>query len=174
MTMTMTDLSLAGHGGAFPMSSEARTLIVDYLARARTEMGASPNSDETLRDVETAIGDQLRLILDAGGQIDRRAMTDVLDQFGPIRPEAEPTPMARAPFLCRIDEGKQISGLVLGLATRTDIRVDWLRSIAVILGLFSGGLLVVVYLVALLFAPRIHTASEYRQMLQADRQRKQR
>ncbi len=64
-------------------------------------------------------------------------------------------------MLCRIEEGKQISGLCLGIATRADLRVDWVRSIAVILGLLTGGLLALAYLVALLFAPRLHTVSEY-------------
>lgn len=170
----MTDLALAGHRGAFPMSAEARVLILDYLAQARTAMGPSAAGDETVRDVETAIGDQLQSILDDGGQIDRNVTTRVLEQFGPIFPDEEPAPVAHAPFLCRIVEGKQISGLCLGLATRTDVRVDWLRSIAVILGLLSGGLLVVAYLVALLFAPRIRTTGEYRQALEADRRRGQR
>lgn len=169
----MTDLALAGHGGAFPMSVEARTLILDYLAHARRQMSTDPDSDETVRDVETAIGDQLQLILDAGGQIDEDATTEVLKQFGPVLPEEQAAPVARAPFLCRIDEGKQIGGLCLGLATRADVRVDWLRSIAVILGLFTGGLLVIAYLIALLFAPRIQTTAEYRRALQADNLRKQ-
>jgi len=46
--------------------------------------------------------------------------------------------------------------------------------LAVILGFFTGGLLVVAYLVALLFAPRIRTTGEYRQAFEADRRRKQR
>ena len=172
--MTTTDLALAGHAGAFPMSAEARELIIEYLARARAAMGASPAGDETVRDVEAAIGDQLQRILDDGGEIDGNVTTRVLEQFGPISPDEEAAPAARAPFLCRIVEGRQISGLCLGLATRADVRVDWLRSIAVVLGLFSGGLLVVAYLVALLFAPRIRTTGEYRRALEADRRRKQR
>lgn len=165
----MTDLALAGHAGAFPMSIEARTQILDYLRSARSSMGTDPSDDETVRDIEGAIGDQLQLILDAGKQIDAATTKEVLDRFGPVAVD-DASPVARkAPFLCRIEEGKQISGLCLGLATRTDIRVDWFRSIAVILGLFSGGLLILAYLAATFFAPRVRTVADYRRALEADR-----
>lgn len=168
----MTDLALAGHAGAFPMSVEARTQILEYLTSARRSVGADPNDDETVRDIEAAIGDQLQLILDAGRQIDAATTKEMLDRFGPVVVNDANPVSRKAPFLCRIEEGKQISGLCLGLATRTDIRVDWLRSIAVILGLFSGGLLVIAYLTALLFAPRVRTVADYREALEASRRTK--
>jgi phage shock protein C len=168
----MTDLALAGHAGAFPMSDDARAQILGYIASTRRGMSADLISDETIRDIETAIGDQLQFILDAGKQIDATAVKEVLERFGPAPDEERAPASRRAPFLCRIEEGKQISGLCLGLATRADIRVDWLRTIAVILGLFSGGLLVLVYLAAIFFAPRVQTVADYRQALEEDRRTK--
>lgn len=135
-------------------------------------MAADLSSDETIRDIETAIGDQLQFILDGGEQIDATAAKEVLERFGPVPDDEKPSAPGTPPLLCRIQEGKQISGLCLGLATRTDIRVDWLRSIAVILGLFSGGLLVLAYLAATFFAPRVQTVSDYRQALEVDRRTK--
>lgn len=158
----MTDLSLAGHAGAFSLTPEAKQLILDYLARARESTTADANGDETVRDIETAIGDRLHAIFGGGDEIDEAAVAGLLDEFGPLDAQDDGPMNRKAPLLCRIEEGKQISGLCLGIATRTDLRVDWVRSIAVILGLFTGGLLVLAYLVALLFAPRLQTVSEYR------------
>lgn len=156
----MTDLSLAGHAGAFSMTSEANQLILDYLAGVRESTSADADGDETVRDIETAIGDRLYAVLSGGDEIDKAAVAGILDEFGPLDMQ-NGVSSRKAPLLCRIEEGKQISGLCLGIATRTDLRVDWVRSIAVILGLFTGGLLVIAYLVALLFAPRLRTVSEY-------------
>ncbi|WP_411955818.1 PspC domain-containing protein [Curtobacterium sp. TXMA1] len=61
-----------------------------------------------------------------------------------------------------------ISGLCLGLATRAQLRVDWLRTIAFFLLLLTGGLLGLAYLIALLFVPRIATASEYRDLIDGE------
>lgn len=170
----MVDLALAGHAGAFPLTAEAKALILDYLAQARTSAGDDLDSDDVIRDIETAIGDQLQTILDNGGSVDSESAVQLLDRFGPVDTGPEDEATSDAPFLCRIEEGRQIAGLCLGLATRADVRVDWLRSIAVILGLLSGGLLVLAYLIALLFAPRMRTPEEYRRALRADRRRSRR
>ena len=168
----MTDLSLAGHAGAFSLTPEAKQLILDYLDRARESTSADANGDETVRDIETAIGDRLYAVLSGGGEIDKAAVTGILNDFGPLDAHDRGPVNRKAPLLCRIEEGKQISGLCLGLATRTDLRVDWVRSIAVILGLLTGGLLVLAYLVALLFAPRLQTVSEYQHAIRVgDRSR---
>lgn len=159
--MIMTDLSLAGHAGAFSLTPEAKQLILDYLACARESTSADANGDETVRDIETAIGDRLYAVLSGGNEIDKAAVTGILDEFGPLDTQNGGPKNRKAPLRCRIEEGKQISGLCLGIATRTDLRVDWVRSIAVILGVFTGGLLVLAYLVALLFAPRLQTVSDY-------------
>lgn len=170
----MVDLALAGHAGAFQLSAEARALILEYLAHARETAGDDLEREETVRDIEIAIGDRLQMILDDGEAIDQESASRVLEQFGPVESGDDDGKAGNAPFLCRIDEGKKIAGLCLGLATRTDVRVDWLRSIAIILGLFSGGLLVIVYVIALLFAPRMRTPQEYLRALRADRRRMRR
>ncbi|NQX26166.1 PspC domain-containing protein [Microbacteriaceae bacterium VKM Ac-2854] len=165
----MTDLSLAGHAGAFELTVEARGRILDYLAQARAAASNGRDGDDIARDLETAIGDRLQAHLDGGAEIDDATVQRILDRFGLVETTADTSTPLKAPLLCRIEEGKQISGLFLGLATRTDLRVDWMRSIAVILGVFTGGLLVVAYLIALLFAPRLPSVAEYQRVLRADR-----
>ncbi|MCL2393962.1 MAG: PspC domain-containing protein [Acidimicrobiaceae bacterium] len=86
--------------------------------------------------------------------------------MSPIEGEVEIAGGRPAPWLCRIERGKQISGLCLGLATRTELRVDWVRSVAIILGLLTGGLLVLVYLMTLRVVPHFETVEEYHQAIE--------
>ncbi|MFI7026235.1 PspC domain-containing protein [Micromonospora sp. NPDC049900] len=52
----------------------------------------------------------------------------------------------RGLFWCRINEGKWFGGVCLGVAAYGEFRVDWLRTVALLLTLFTGGLLAVAYL----------------------------
>jgi phage shock protein C len=101
---------------------------------------------------------------------DQRGSARILEQFGPLDAGEEPPHDGKAPFLCRIDEGKAISGICLGLATRAELRVDWLRTIAFFLLLLTGGLLGFAYLIALLFVPRMATVRDYQDALARDRE----
>jgi phage shock protein PspC (stress-responsive transcriptional regulator) len=67
--------------------------------------------------------------------------------------DQKPSHVTKALILCRIDEGKTISGLCLGVGTRAEARVDWLPTVAFFLLLLTGGLLGVAYLIALLLLP---------------------
>lgn len=160
----MDHLALAGHAGAFPMTPAAKTRILSYLGRARTDGQDDPDRDDVLRDIEADLGDHLRAALDSGAELDDDTIARILEQFGPVE-SPRSVPQRRAPVLCRIDEGRMLSGLCLGLATRAELRVDWLRTIAFFLLLLTGGLLGLAYLIALLFAPRIASAQEYRALL---------
>lgn len=171
----MDHITLSGHAGVFPLTPDAKRRLVTYLDRARTAVRENPDGDEIVRDLETGIGDRLQAALDSGATVvDEQTVDGILDQSGPIEAGAEPPRFRSAPVLCRIEKGKQIGGLCLGLATRTELRVDWVRSIAVILGLFTGGLLILVYLVTLFFVPRLQTVEEYRDLIEQDRRRKAR
>ncbi|WP_316308609.1 hypothetical protein, partial [Clavibacter michiganensis] len=80
----MTDLSLAGHAGAFPLAPEAKQLILDYLDRAREATSTDPDGDETVRDIETAIGDRLHTAQSGDDEIDETTVASILSEFGPI------------------------------------------------------------------------------------------
>lgn len=163
----MDHLTLSGHADVFPLTPTAKRRLVTYLDRARTAVREDPDGDETVRDLETTIGDRLRAAMESGTTVLDEEMVDgILEQFGPVEGEPKTHPGRPAPWLCRIEKGKQIGGLCLGLATRTEIRVDWLRSVAVIFGLLTGGLLILVYLVALLFVPRFQTVEEYQRVIE--------
>lgn len=162
----MEHITLSGHAGAFPMDPEARRQLVSYLAEARAAAGTGTEADETVRDLETTIGDRLGALLDDGlERIDSRTMAGIIADAGPI--DVEPSRGAeRLSWLYRVEQGKWFGGLCLGLSTRSDLNNDWVRTFAILFLFLTGGLLGVVYLIAMIFVPRVETVEQYRLMLE--------
>ncbi|WP_431727397.1 PspC domain-containing protein [Verrucosispora sp. TAA-831] len=75
----------------------------------------------------------------------------------------------RGRFWCRINEGKWFGGVCLGVAAYGEFRVDWLRTVALLLTLFTGGLLAVAYLVLMLVLPVLPTVADYERPRNAPR-----
>jgi len=162
-------IALSGHAGAFPLTADAKQLLVTYLADARSSLGADADADETVRDIGTSIGDELRHTLDGGpDEIDVIVMSRILTDAGPVE-TGQASRDGRAPWLCRVQQRKWFGGLCLGLATRSDLRVDWVRTFAIFFLLITGGLLGVAYLVSLLFVPRIETVEQYKALIAQDK-----
>ena len=63
--------------------------------------------------------------------------------------------------LYRIRDGQSIAGVCNGLSTYSDIRVDWVRSIFVLLALVTGGLFVLVYVAMMFILPVIATRADW-------------
>lgn len=158
----MEHITLSGHSGAFPMTREAKQLLVTYLNDARTAVELGPDGDETVRDIEMSIGDQLRGTLDRDASIiDETTIARMLADAGPV--EAERPPYGtHALWLCRVQRGKWFGGLCLGLATRANLRLDWVRTFAILFLFLTSGLLGVAYLIALIFVPRMETVEQYK------------
>ena len=163
----MDHMTLSGHAGVFPLTPGAKRRLVTYLDHARTAVRQDLDGDETVRDLETTIGDRLRAALDSGTTpLDEQTVDGILEQFGPVEGEAQTSRFRTAPVLCRIEKGKFLGGLCLGIATRAELRVDWVRTVVLLLGLVTGGLLIPVYLITLLFVPRFQTVEEYRHAIE--------
>ncbi len=167
-------ITLSGHAEAIPLSSTAYEGLLRYLADARQALSADPDGDETVRDLEASIGVKMRGALDASGApINDTTMGRLLAEAGTIPRQPDTVghtrPPSRGPFWCRIDEGKWFGGLCLGIAARGGFRVDWVRTIAIFLGLVTGGLIGLVYLVLLLLVPRVDNLEEYRRLRDAPR-----
>lgn len=165
-------IRLSGHTEAFALTQEAHTRLLSYLSDSRAALGFDPDADETVRDLEAALGDRLReLIGVTGAPVQDAGMTALLAEVGvvagKVSPETVASGPARGPFWCTINQGKWFGGLCLGIATRKNFRVDWVRTVALLLALLTAGVLGVVYLVALLFVPRVESIEEYRRMCAA-------
>lgn len=162
-----THMRLSGHAGAFALTPAAQQHLVQYLADARAALAADPDGDETIRDIEAGIGDRLVELDAAGTPIDEAQMSAVLTDAGPVKVErttAQSGAAARGPFWCRIQEGKWFGGICLGIAARGGFRVDWVRTVVLLLALVTGGVLGLVYLVLLLFLPPVSSVEEYRRL----------
>ena len=168
----MDYITLSGHADPIPLSADAKNQLLRYLSNARASVDSSIDSDDLIRDLETSIGDTMRAELaGSGSHIDGAAMSKILGDAGPVEATQHVNPAALA-WLCRIQQGKWFGGLCLGLAVRRDFRVDWVRTIALLFLLITGGLLGIAYLIALVFTPSMETPEDYKAALeQAQRTR---
>ncbi len=162
-------IRLSGHADTFLLTPTARDLLLGYLADARAALTPDPAGDQTIRDLEVSIGQQLRSLADrTGGPIDDAQMAHVLAQAGAVEsPQSFDTSTIRSPrgaFWCRIDQGKWFGGICLGIAARGQFNVDWVRTIVFFLLLLTGGLLGPIYLALLLILPRVETVAEYQRL----------
>lgn len=167
-------IRLSGHIDAVALTAAAHERLLRYLAEARAALIADPDADETVRDLEASLGEQLRPLTESSGKpVDDAQMRRVLSEAGAVESQHPTTDThdgpPRGPFWCRIDHGKWFGGLCLGIAARGEFRVDWVRTIAIFLALITGGLIGVVYLALLLFLPRVETVEEYRRLVAAPR-----
>ncbi|MCG5461980.1 PspC domain-containing protein [Micromonospora sp. MED01] len=167
-------IRLTGHVAAFPATSEARDALRRYLDDARSALRSDPDADEIVRDLECAIGDRLSAFTGLGdASVTGAQMTVILAELGPVSP-ARPSPpspegRSRGRFWCRIDEGKWFGGLCLGIAAYGGFRVDWVRTVVLLLTVLTGGLLAVPYLVLLLVLPAVPTVADYERQRDAPR-----
>lgn len=162
-------IRLSGHSDAVAVTDTAHKRLLRYLADARSALHADPDADETIRDVEAALGEHLRALVSSTGEpITDTAMLNVLSEAGAVESQnprdKSPSGPPGGDFWCRIDQGKWVGGLCLGIATRGQFRVDWVRTIAILLALVTAGVIGIVYLAFLPFLPRVENTEEYRRL----------
>jgi phage shock protein PspC (stress-responsive transcriptional regulator) len=169
---TVIQVSLSGHSKAFQLEEEAYKVLLAYFERARARLKRDPDHEEVLRDLEQSIGEKLGQSLRPENRvISRREVEVVLDEVGAVNTgNGDATAAATQPGhprrLCRIEEGKWFFGVCQGLAAYSGIGVDWVRSIFVIVSVFTGGIPVLIYLVLMFALPVVRTHDEYTASLQ--------
>ncbi|MFG2062627.1 PspC domain-containing protein [Micromonospora sp. NPDC048871] len=159
-------IRLTGHAMAFPATAGARDTLRQYLDDARHALRSDPDADEIVRDLESAIGDRLSTLAESGDNpVTGTQMAAILADLGPVSPVRPAPPPAeggsRGRFWCRIHEGKWFGGICVGVAAYGEFRVDWVRTVVLLLSMVTGGLLAVVYLVLLLVLPVVPTVADY-------------
>jgi phage shock protein PspC (stress-responsive transcriptional regulator) len=164
---TVIHVSLSGHSKTFQLEEQAYTTLQAYLERARSRLSRDPDHDEVLRDLEQSIGEKLAKSLRGDTRvISRREVEVVLNEVGAVNTgngdaQAEAPPFSRPRRLCRIEQGKWFMGVCQGLAAYSGIAVEWVRSIFVIVSVFTGGIPVLIYLILMFALPVVQNRDEY-------------
>lgn len=159
----MTTVELGGM--TLQVDEDAFAALRHYLERAEARLANNPDRTEIIADLERSIGEKLARRGAAQRIVTRVDVGGVLQEIGGVDGEDFERAAPLGDFVStrrfyRLHDGKQLSGLCAGLAAYSAIDVSWVRSLFVILGLFSGGLLVVVYLILMFVVPLARTPAE--------------
>ena len=175
-------ISIHLHGAAFQLEEAGYEALRAYLDQAARQLAANPDQAEILADIEQAIGEKFRALLNAGRNVVLAAeVKAVIAEMGPVddgsasasdqksgaapgaaQQAAQTGPASSGPpkRLYRIYDGAVISGICTGLAAYLGADVVLIRLAAVVLGCLSGGAVAIVYLVARFIIPVARTPEE--------------
>lgn len=158
-------ITLAGHPEPYRLDEAAYRRLSGYLERAARRLQADPDREEIVGDLERSVGDRLSSRAGDADRIVTAAEIDaILDDIGAVDPGSgtdrwgEPDPPPAKRKLTRIKEGQEVAGVCTGIAAYTEIRVDWVRTVVVLGTIFSGGLLMLVYIALAVVLPVVPTA----------------
>lgn len=163
-------INLSGHAASFKAEQDAYEALRRYLDRAQRSLQADPDHEEVLRDLEQSIGDKLSARQSSAEHVLTLAgMNAVLAEVGPVGGEdAGATPRTLLPRwrrpLVRIKENQEWLGVCTGLSAFSEIRLDWVRFIMLVLAGISG-IGVIVYLALGFLLPLVETNADYEELL---------
>jgi phage shock protein PspC (stress-responsive transcriptional regulator) len=159
---------LTGHEHAFLLDEEAYRRLDDYLTRARLRLQSDPDIEDVIADLERSIGERIADLEPTGERrITASDLEMILTEVGAVDlgdGKEMPTPgsfTTEGRFLCRIREGQDIAGVCNGLAAYADYDVSWVRTIFVLLALFTGGVFILVYVAMIFILPVVPTHADY-------------
>lgn len=168
------DISLSGHPDPYRLHEDAYATLTRYLERARSRLTDDPDREEVIGDLELSIGEKLRSRLSPDKQaIDVSDIHAILEEVGAVDIGAgEPTPVPSGRRrgrrrLYRIREGEELAGVCQGLAAYSDIKVNTVRWIFVLLAIVTVGVFVFVYIAMMFILPVVQTREEYLAALEA-------
>ena len=173
---TVINIDLVGHPNPYRLHEDAYDALSGYLDHARSRLADDPDQAEVMSDLERSIGAKLT---DRLGSDDRivtvEDVTVVLGEVGLVgaddgQPTAAIVDRPRRRRLYRIREGQQIAGVCTGLAAYSEIRIDWIRTIFLLLAVVSAGLFILVYFVIAFVLPVVPTREAWIAQMKVDRE----
>ena len=165
-------IALTGHPEQFRLDQAGYDRLSRYLDRAARRLPDDEDRIEVLGDLERSIGDRLAALIASGDRlISADEIDDVLDDVGAVDPGPQdtrsepgadddvPRPRRRR-RLRRIKEGQEWAGVCNGLADYAEIDVDHVRWGFALGAIFTGGLLLLVYIALIFILPVSATAAD--------------
>jgi phage shock protein PspC (stress-responsive transcriptional regulator) len=140
-----------------------------YLDDARAKLAGNPDTEEIVRDLETAIAEKLKRLMGAHRSVASDAdVRAALEEMGPVDGTATEGARAssehsRAPYeagtrrFYRIREGSVVGGVCKGLAVYFGIDVVLVRLGFVALTVVTGGGWIFIYFLFMVFVPHADT-----------------
>ena len=155
-------ISVELDGTPFTCDERAYTALRSYLDRAGERLGAHPDRADVVAGLERSIAAKLRERASGAATIDEATMLAALKAVGRVDGPAlhesassgeggyrEP----RTRKLYRLREGNWFAGVCAGIAAYAGVDAVVIRLIFILAAVFSGGIVVLVYLVLMFVMP---------------------
>jgi phage shock protein PspC (stress-responsive transcriptional regulator) len=165
-----TSITVELGASSFALEEPAWHALRAYLDRAAARLGNHPDKMDVLAGLERSIAAKLaRDLRDHAAPVSGPEMAAALREVGRVDgPQLGPpseSPSSNSDWqqprrLYRLVDGQQIAGVCTGVAAFADIDVGLVRLIFVMLALFSGGVAVLGYVIAMFLIPVARTPEE--------------
>lgn len=164
---TVIHLSLSGHPVQFQLDEDGYECLRSYFRNARSRLKRNPDRDEILRDLERSIGEKFNALLRpescavSGDEVDAVLRKIGMVDNGNGAKEVPKRDSSNRKGPCRIDQGKWFSGVCTGLAAYSGVDVGWVRTIFILATLFTGGIVILIYLTLMFALPLVPTPDDF-------------
>ena len=169
------------NGNAYQLEEQGYDALRTYLDGAAAKLATNPDQEEIMSDIEQAIADKLRAQLGSYKNVATTSqVAAIIAEMGPVEagsetpagdrpPDAKAgaagaAPKTEAPGaakrLYRLYDGAMISGVCNGIAAYFNLDPTIVRLIFVIASVFTGGLVVLAYIVMVFVIPVASTEAE--------------
>jgi len=162
-------ISIELDGTPFTCDEGAYAALRSYLDRAGERLGAHPDRAEVIAGLERSIAEKLRARVQAAAAIDEAVMLAALKAVGRVdgpalhdsaSSEGSRYGERRTRKLYRLREGHWIAGVCTGLAAYVGLDVVVIRLFFILVGFFTDGITILMYLILAFVMPIALTDSE--------------
>jgi len=145
---------------AFELEQDAYSALGAYLDQAKIRLRSSPDQGEVIADLERSIAEKLAAATASkAAPVSREKVVAIIQEVGAVEPgdierlTASPESAPKARQLYRIKQKQHIAGVCAGLAEYSDLEVNTVRFVFLLLTAVSGGLFALVYIAMMFIVP---------------------
>lgn len=153
-----TVITFSLRGRAFQVEEDGHRRLRQYLDSLDTLDPAFRSvAEETLAEKLAACVDASKTVV-TGVEVDG-VLRGMPSATGTRAPDTAP-PVDGRRKLYRIRDGQKIAGLCLGLSVYAKIDVDIVRTLFILFSILTGGLFIVLYVIAMFIVPVVDTVAQ--------------